>query len=84
MRQGLIGSLNVALSSARMRSSNWTACSPSLGINGEFKNRYLPSYAFCIDAISNFFIGKNACVIRSICSRVPSFIISPITVGQTC
>src|SRR5437868_1449702 len=47
-------------------------------------HRYLPSYAFCKVARSNFFIGRNACVIRSICSRVPCFIISPIAVGQTC
>src|SRR2546423_13679047 len=49
-----------------------------------FVHRYVPAYALCKVAISNFFIGKNACVIRSICSRVPFVIISPIAVGQTC
>src|SRR6266567_2288207 len=49
-----------------------------------FVHRSFPAYALCKVARSNFFIGKNACVIRSICSRVPFFIISPITVGHTC
>src|SRR5215207_10017014 len=43
-----------------------------------------PSYAFSNFSISNFFIGKNVRVSLSICSGVPFFIISPITVGQTC
>src|SRR6266516_6603874 len=49
-----------------------------------FVHCYVPSYAPCKVARSNFFIGKKACVIRSICSRVPFFIISPIAVGQIC
>src|SRR5579863_822437 len=49
-----------------------------------FVQHSFPSYALCKAARSNFFIGRNACVIRSTCSRVPFFIISPIVVGQTC
>src|SRR5689334_14951673 len=43
-----------------------------------------PSYALCKAARSNFFMGKNARVSRSTCSRVPFCIISPMAVDQIC
>lgn len=43
-----------------------------------------PLYAFSNSAISNFFIFKNACVTRAICSGVPCPIILFIAVGTIC
>src|SRR5918992_1892884 len=45
---------------------------------------YSPLNAFSNSAITSFFIGRNACVRRSICSRVPFAIISSIVVGTIC
>jgi len=46
--------------------------------------RVHPAYAARSAARSNFFIGRNAWVTRSICSRVPLLSISPISTGVIC